>query len=115
MVKNRKMGKICFVSSILGYMSVVGYASYAPGKHAPWQAMRIEDPKTTLAYLVSQAKERFPDLAYLHAVEPRIAGDGDHDPSGGDSNEFLGGKRFTSLQVGSALRWPPRPSRPGAA
>jgi 3-dehydrosphinganine reductase len=34
MVKNRKMGKICFVSSILGYMSVVGYASYAPGKHA---------------------------------------------------------------------------------
>lgn len=34
MVKTRKKGKICFVSSTLGYMSVVGYASYAPGKHA---------------------------------------------------------------------------------
>ena len=34
MVKTRTNGKICFVSSTLGYMSVVGYASYAPGKHA---------------------------------------------------------------------------------
>ena len=34
MVKVRKKGKICFVSSALGYMSIVGYASYAPGKHA---------------------------------------------------------------------------------
>ena len=55
----------------------------------PWQGMRMEDPKTTFAYLVSQAKERFPDLAYLHAVEPRIAGDADHHPGEGDSNEFL--------------------------
>ena len=55
----------------------------------PWQAMRMEDPKPTFAYLVSQAKERFPDLAYLHAVEPRIAGDGDHHPGEEDSNEFL--------------------------
>ena len=55
----------------------------------PWQAMRMEDPKPTFAYLVSQAKVRFPDLAYLHAVEPRIAGDGDHNPDEGDSNEFL--------------------------
>jgi len=34
MIKTHKKGKICFVSSTLGFMSVVGYASYAPGKHA---------------------------------------------------------------------------------
>ena len=55
----------------------------------PWQGMRMADPKPTFAYLVSEAKERFPNLAYLHAVEPRVAGDGDHDFDGVDSNEFL--------------------------
>ena len=30
--------------------------------------MRMEDPIPTFSYLVRQLKERFPDLAYLHAV-----------------------------------------------
>jgi hypothetical protein len=34
MIKTRKRGKICFVSSTLGYMALIGYASYAPAKHA---------------------------------------------------------------------------------
>ena len=35
MSKTRKAGaKIVLVSSTLGYMSFVGYASYSPGKHA---------------------------------------------------------------------------------
>ncbi len=34
MVKQKKKGKITFVSSTLGYMSIVGYASYSPAKHA---------------------------------------------------------------------------------
>lgn len=34
MVKTRKKGKICFVSSTLGYMSLIGYGSYSPAKHA---------------------------------------------------------------------------------
>jgi len=34
MVKQKKKGKITFVSSTLGYMSFVGYASYSPAKHA---------------------------------------------------------------------------------
>ena len=34
MIKTRKKGKICFVSSTLGYMAMIGYASYAPAKHA---------------------------------------------------------------------------------
>jgi len=50
----------------------------------------MKDPKPTFAYFVSQAKERFPNLAYLHVTEPRVAAsldDGDYDHL--DSNEFL--------------------------
>ncbi|KAF9650567.1 NADH:flavin oxidoreductase/NADH oxidase [Thelephora ganbajun] len=53
----------------------------------PWQGTRMEDPKPTFAYFVSQVKERFPSLAYLHVVEPRVAGN--RDRSDTDSNEFL--------------------------
>jgi NADPH2 dehydrogenase len=48
-----------------------------------WQGMRMEDPKPTFTYFVSQAKGRFPNLAYLHAIEPLVAG------PNGDSNDFL--------------------------
>ena len=48
----------------------------------PWQGMRMKDPKPTFAYFVSQAKEKFPNLAYLHA----IAGTDDADV---ESNDFL--------------------------
>ncbi|KAF8655302.1 hypothetical protein AX16_003199 [Volvariella volvacea WC 439] len=34
MVRAKSTGKIVFVSSFLGYMSMIGYSSYAPGKHA---------------------------------------------------------------------------------
>jgi len=34
LVKQEKKGKITLVSSTLGYMSIVGYASYSPAKHA---------------------------------------------------------------------------------
>ncbi|KAK0219392.1 hypothetical protein EDD85DRAFT_924095 [Armillaria nabsnona] len=34
MVRENKAGKIVLVSSLLGYMSMVGYSSYAPAKHA---------------------------------------------------------------------------------
>ena len=54
-----------------------------------WQGMRMKDPRPTFAYFVSQVKERFPGLAYLHAAEPRVAGIDDRQASDGDSNEFL--------------------------
>ncbi|KIY72419.1 NADH:flavin oxidoreductase/NADH oxidase, partial [Cylindrobasidium torrendii FP15055 ss-10] len=44
---------------------------------SPWssfQGMRMTDPKPTFAYLVSRIKERYPNLAYLHVVEPRVDG-----------------------------------------
>ena len=34
MVADHTTGKIIFVSSFLGYMSLIGYSSYAPAKHA---------------------------------------------------------------------------------
>ncbi|KAK0451198.1 oxidoreductase [Desarmillaria tabescens] len=34
MVRDNKPGKIVLVSSVLGFMSMVGYSSYAPAKHA---------------------------------------------------------------------------------
>ncbi|KII95145.1 hypothetical protein PLICRDRAFT_33979 [Plicaturopsis crispa FD-325 SS-3] len=34
MVRERSKGKIIFVSSVLGYMSLVGYSTYSPAKHA---------------------------------------------------------------------------------
>ena len=54
---------------------------------SPWQGMRMEDPKPNFAYFTSQAKERFPNLAYLHTVEPCIAGD--QDSNSIESIEFL--------------------------
>ncbi|KAK1223033.1 3-dehydrosphinganine reductase [Marasmius sp. AFHP31] len=33
-VKEKKKGRLTFVSSVLGYMSFVGYSTYSPAKHA---------------------------------------------------------------------------------
>ena len=32
--------------------------------------MRMEDPIPTFSYVVQQLKERYPNLAYVHAVGP---------------------------------------------
>ncbi|KAJ8522236.1 hypothetical protein ONZ45_g1185 [Pleurotus djamor] len=45
-------------------------------RFSPWstaQEMRMEDPKPTFSYLVSQLRDKFPDLAYLHVAEPRVS------------------------------------------
>lgn len=34
MVRQSRKGRLVFVSSTLGYMSLIGYSSYGPGKHA---------------------------------------------------------------------------------
>jgi NADPH2 dehydrogenase len=36
--------------------------------------MRFDDPKLTYTYLVSELHDRYPELAYLHVVEPRVDG-----------------------------------------
>ena len=54
-----------------------------------WQGVGMKDPRPTFSHLVSQAKERFPNLAYLHAIEGRVSGIEDRDSTSQDSNDFL--------------------------
>ncbi|KAF7346080.1 NADH:flavin oxidoreductase/NADH oxidase [Mycena sanguinolenta] len=66
-----------------------------------WQEMHFDDPMPTYAHLVTELRDRYPDLAYLHAVEPRSDGDGDASSTGvHHSNDFLrkiwGNKPFIS-------------------
>ncbi|KAJ7053841.1 hypothetical protein C8F01DRAFT_1164942 [Mycena amicta] len=42
-------------------------------RFSPWD-MYMEDPRPTYSYVVTQLRDRFPDLAYLHVVEPRADG-----------------------------------------
>ncbi|KAI0702828.1 NADH:flavin oxidoreductase/NADH oxidase [Cerioporus squamosus] len=59
---------------------------------SPWstfQDMRMKDPMPTFTYLASQVLERHPDIAYLHVVEPGLAGAYDAEAHQGESNDFL--------------------------
>lgn len=40
-------------------------------------------------YLVSELKDRYPDFAYLHLIEPRVSGIDTHQPEPGESNDFI--------------------------
>jgi len=49
----------------------------------------MDFPIPTFKYLISALRSKFPSLAYLHLVEPRISGDGDAvNPNSQDSNDF---------------------------
>ncbi|KAJ7439984.1 hypothetical protein FB451DRAFT_1355599 [Mycena latifolia] len=60
---------------------------------SPWasfQDMHDDNPKPMYTHLVTEFRERYPDLAYLHVIEPRA--DGDHSVDvvkEGASNDFL--------------------------
>ena len=41
--------------------------------------MGMTNPIPTFSYVVKQLRERHPDLAYIHAVQPRIEGSNDTD------------------------------------
>lgn len=53
--------------------------------------MKMSNPRPTFAYLATALRDKHPKLAYLHVIEPRIAGGrdavGDADRSEG--NDFL--------------------------
>ncbi|CCA71265.1 probable NADPH2 dehydrogenase chain OYE2 [Serendipita indica DSM 11827] len=63
---------------------------------SPWSTfgdMRERDPIPTFSYLVQQLYDRYPQLSYLHLIEPRVGGDSDARDDGKtdttqDSNEF---------------------------
>ncbi|EMD36298.1 hypothetical protein CERSUDRAFT_52036 [Gelatoporia subvermispora B] len=59
---------------------------------SPWgefQGMRMDDPVPTFSYLVEQLAIRFPDLSYIHVIEPRTTGDRDRVSRPGESNDFI--------------------------
>ncbi|KAL4247445.1 Aldolase-type TIM barrel [Abortiporus biennis] len=62
----------------------------------PFQDMGMEDPYPTYSYLVQQLAERFPDLAYIHAVDPRESS---------DTPDGLNGKSLDTFRN----IWSPRP------
>jgi NADPH2 dehydrogenase len=58
---------------------------------SPWstfQDMRMKDPEPTFAHLVTRFRDEYPNLAYLHAVEPRVNGYSDVEPET-ESNDFI--------------------------
>ncbi|EIM79599.1 FMN-linked oxidoreductase [Stereum hirsutum FP-91666 SS1] len=56
---------------------------------SPWQGMRMTDPVPTFTHLVQTIKNKHPKFGYIHAVEPRLAGIADRDPTAEESNDFL--------------------------
>ncbi|KAF8550084.1 NADH:flavin oxidoreductase/NADH oxidase [Imleria badia] len=59
---------------------------------SPWstfQDMGMSDPRPTFAYLATALRDKHSRLAYLHVVEPRVAGDVDAAPNAGGNNDFL--------------------------
>ncbi|KAJ7157353.1 hypothetical protein C8R46DRAFT_1114236 [Mycena filopes] len=60
---------------------------------SPWATfldMQFDDPKPTYAHLVTELRDRYPDLAYLHVVEPRADGDSSAlHMKHGSSNDFI--------------------------
>ncbi|KAA1472714.1 NADH:flavin oxidoreductase/NADH oxidase [Dentipellis sp. KUC8613] len=63
-------------------------------RFSPWstfQDMGMKDPKPTFAYVTTQIRDRLPEFAYIHVVEPVIKGDSDaaSGVSAQESNQFL--------------------------
>ncbi|KAJ7511743.1 hypothetical protein B0H11DRAFT_1952865 [Mycena galericulata] len=59
---------------------------------SPWSTyndMYFEHPKPTYTHLVTQLRDRYPELAYLHVVEPRADGVETVDVKAGYSNDFI--------------------------
>ena len=51
--------------------------------------MRMNDPEPTFSYLVSQLAERFPSMAYLHVIEPRVHGSADREVEKGEVRSLI--------------------------
>ncbi|KAE9410237.1 NADH:flavin oxidoreductase/NADH oxidase [Gymnopus androsaceus JB14] len=60
---------------------------------SPWlneRDLAMDDPIPTFSYAVTELKSRFPKLAYLHAIEPRVSIAGDvREVKENESNDFL--------------------------
>ncbi|KAJ4495806.1 hypothetical protein C8J55DRAFT_494939 [Lentinula edodes] len=58
----------------------------------PWlhdRGLAMKHPIPLFSYVVAELKKRFPNLAYLHAVEPRVSVIDDRTPDSDESNDFI--------------------------
>jgi NADPH2 dehydrogenase len=51
--------------------------------------MGMKDPLPTFTTFIERIRAAHPNLAYIHAVEPRVKGDGDAGPSDEDSTQSI--------------------------
>ncbi|KAJ7448243.1 NADH:flavin oxidoreductase/NADH oxidase [Mycena galericulata] len=59
---------------------------------SPFSGMGMIDPIPTFSYIVSEIKRLYPNFAYIHLIEPRIAADSSVEPSAENaahSNDFI--------------------------
>ncbi|OJT02513.1 hypothetical protein TRAPUB_6930 [Trametes pubescens] len=59
---------------------------------SPWSEfldMRMKDPIPTFSNLVTRLREQYPDLAYIHVVEPGVLGFIDVEQRKEESNDFI--------------------------
>ncbi|KAJ7146449.1 hypothetical protein C8R44DRAFT_600605 [Mycena epipterygia] len=80
-------------------LEVIDAVVQAVGQHktairfSPWGTfldMHFDNPKPTYAHLVTQLRERYPDFAYVHIVEPRADGtETVKEVKEGYSNDFI--------------------------
>ncbi|KAI0636631.1 FMN-linked oxidoreductase [Trametes polyzona] len=59
---------------------------------SPWSEfldMRMKNPVPTFSYLVTRIREKHPDLAYIHVVEPGVLGFIDVEQRREESNDFI--------------------------
>lgn len=78
--------------------------------------MRMDDPYSTFTYLVERIAELFPNLAFVHLVEPRAAGGSSRVPLEGEVSVVIARSTYTLFmaiifQSNDFIRkiWLPRP------
>ncbi|KAJ7359112.1 hypothetical protein DFH08DRAFT_403618 [Mycena albidolilacea] len=88
-VENRTRFPLEVVEAVVG---AIGQKKTAL-RISPWgtfQDMHFDHPKPTYAHLVTQIRDRYPEFAYLHVVEPRVDGSETLDViKDGYSNDFI--------------------------
>ncbi|KAH9852692.1 FMN-linked oxidoreductase [Lenzites betulinus] len=84
--------RVRFALEVVGAVVKVVGAKKSAIRFSPWSAfldMGMKDPVPTFSYLVMRLQELYPDLAYIHVVEPGVLGTVDIEQTQEQSNDFI--------------------------
>ncbi|EIW60267.1 FMN-linked oxidoreductase [Trametes versicolor FP-101664 SS1] len=84
--------RVRFALEVVGAVVKAVGATKSAIRLSPWSEfldMRMEDPIPTFSYLVARLREQYPDLAYIHVVEPGVLGFIDVEQRKEESNDFI--------------------------